>query len=1108
MESLGFKPTGVEAEYENENYTISDLRPRNVIKTEDGDIIPIDEIIKSKTITNGQTTNQEQTAPNQPTQNISPNDETTGITTDDGGQENPQAVSPTTPKPNEPSGSGGAGATAESGVEKIADNKNNDNFVEDENAKSTNQSETQLDNRQGMGNRSERGLVEERSGSEGIYRTAEAANTAGSRTDVISSEDREELESRGINPDWDFQKFRKGLEEQAKQNNVWLDESYLSDKKLVHDHKQQGTNENDLYLNSDGKTFTKVNNLYPIRGGEHHQNISSFLDRIDAHNALFPNVRYNIKGFTNNKDGRASIVMEQPIIDFERNATKQEIEDFLKQEGFQLSGKRDWSNGHEVWSNGKFELFDARPANVLKGKDGELYFIDTIPHSVEYMNQNKQQNEIINNNSESVQQTPTFNDNEQPQTWSEEIIPTSNPALSVKKSTNPNTGASTFEFINTKSGKPVNVSDTTQKKYLTEIVKNTTYPETTIPAGAQNEDDYNQVILQDSKNPIEVANVLIAMPKYQDLRGTKEWHIANNITKVSRKSFIDFSDKNNITIGLAKAYFAKKGTETNEMKIDRIAFNASSDFAGGEYSNDEITVGDVVKFILEYRTGTESFFKQPNPDYQAAVNRFVDLTGMNPTQKVLKDILGLNTENIEVEQRAKVYAENQVAKLSAEQQNDLANEYDQWFNSLTLQEQTAELQNTYPYEDITGSEQPEVESQPKSTDSKRQSGTNATNESTAKQGEKASQKVNTTSPEYQQLLKDREAQEARVKSTKKTLDRVSKNTNKDFQADQVNLFEERQAQEGMFDERADGNAGKEIIAKAKREYDQAKADLAKTNKAIRDFESGKQSGTGSIDFSEETGNTKKDVRETRKEDFRKSRAVRDEKINAKIDNALDDLLKTMRGKLNAGIDPEVGLKGAKLAAAYIEGRVYKLADILQDVTYKLGDISEDLFDAIKGGYASYRETATDDVYTNLDTDTRNLKYEVFKKENVNLDSENKEPNNGKRKTIQSSGRTLQRNNKRLRQRERKKSLQKSDEEGNGRDGRTQGDDLSGTDGKIGKTSNGQGGVLPTDADLLTPEEKIEQINQDAEQEPALVEFNLQDNNTNFAKKRELIKGEL
>ena len=119
---------------------------------------------------------------------------------------------------------------------------------------------------------SERAVVERRAGNEGIYRTAETANTAGSKSFIPKGEEREELESRGINPDWDFQQFRKGLEEQAKQNNVWLDESYIADKTLLHDQRTAGTNENDIYLNPDGTTLTKVNNLYSVRSGEHTKN--------------------------------------------------------------------------------------------------------------------------------------------------------------------------------------------------------------------------------------------------------------------------------------------------------------------------------------------------------------------------------------------------------------------------------------------------------------------------------------------------------------------------------------------------------------------------------------------------------------------------------------------------------------------------------------------------------------------------------------------------------------------------------------------------------------------------------------------------------------------
>lgn len=317
-------------------------------------------------------------------------------------------------------------------------------------------------------------------------------------------------------------------------------------------------------------------------------------------------------------------------------------------------------------------------------------------------------------------------------------IPTSNPNLSVKKTLNPTTGSSSFEFIDTKTGKVKKVDKKTEQKHLTDIVKNTTYPETAVPEGVENDNDLRQVILQDSKNPMEIANVLMTMPKFQDLKGTKEWHIANNITRVSRQSFIDNSDKNNITIGLARAYFAEKGKETNEMKIDVIARTASDAYKGGQDGNNAITTEDVVRFMLEHRTGKDSFYRKKNPDYTSAVNRFVELTGMNPTPKVLKDVMGLNTENDDAEQRAKVAAEKAYETLSAERQNNLANEYNEWFNSLSLEDKATELLNSYPYdyEQNTTAGNQGNENQSQSANSEGQSGTDATTESVAEQGEK------------------------------------------------------------------------------------------------------------------------------------------------------------------------------------------------------------------------------------------------------------------------------------------------------------------------------------------------------------------------------------
>ena len=245
-----------------------------------------------------------------------------------------------------------------------------------------------MDNRKAMERSAENGLVGGSEKRSGIYRTISAANIAGSISTIRDAEELEELEARGINPYWDKPAFRRELEKEAKNNGVWLGVSHLDDKELKHDQRLTGTSENDVYLNSDGKTLTKLNNLSYVKGTEYDRNLNALIDRFNSHNELFPNVAYTIKGFMHNKVGYPSLVLEQSYIDAERNATQEEINKYLTDAGFRPDGVRSWSNGHEVWSNGKYELFDARPANVLKGKDGNLYFVDAIPHSVEYLTHN------------------------------------------------------------------------------------------------------------------------------------------------------------------------------------------------------------------------------------------------------------------------------------------------------------------------------------------------------------------------------------------------------------------------------------------------------------------------------------------------------------------------------------------------------------------------------------------------------------------------------------------------------------------------------------------------------------------------------------------------
>lgn len=110
------------------------------------------------------------------------------------------------------------------------------------------------------------------------------------------------------------------------------------------------------------------------------------------------------------------------------------------------------------------------------------------------------------------------------------------------------------------------------------------------------------------------------------------------------------------------------------------------------------------------------------------------------------------------------------------------------------------------------------------------------------------------SPEYRELLKQKEQAEQNEKHKKANLDKVSRELNAQFQADQEDLFGNRASQQEavLFDERADAEAGIQEIEKAKQEYKQAKAETRRINRKLKDIEDGKIETTGDIDFQRNT----------------------------------------------------------------------------------------------------------------------------------------------------------------------------------------------------------------------------------------------------------------
>jgi hypothetical protein len=125
--------------------------------------------------------------------------------------------------------------------------------------------------------------------------------------------------------------------------------------------------ENEVYLSPDQKEIIKLNDF---RYSD--DNLSSFFERIKAHNKYFDACPYRMIGFAENRDGNVCAVLVQPFISEARLATKEEIHDEFIRLGFHPE-----DNG-EYYTNGQHDIFDAVDGNVLADDEGHLFFIDTI----------------------------------------------------------------------------------------------------------------------------------------------------------------------------------------------------------------------------------------------------------------------------------------------------------------------------------------------------------------------------------------------------------------------------------------------------------------------------------------------------------------------------------------------------------------------------------------------------------------------------------------------------------------------------------------------------------------------------------------------------------
>lgn len=150
----------------------------------------------------------------------------------------------------------------------------------------------------------------------------------------------------------------KELIEFANANNLWIDLSPLN---ITYMDKG---GENEVF--HDGKSSVIKLNNFEYAGDD----LENFFIRINAHNKFFSNVPYQMIGFSYNSRQELSAVLTQPYILAEREATEDEIVEYMEALGFEM-------DYIDEFHNDQYEVFDAVPNNVLYGIDKDLYFIDT-----------------------------------------------------------------------------------------------------------------------------------------------------------------------------------------------------------------------------------------------------------------------------------------------------------------------------------------------------------------------------------------------------------------------------------------------------------------------------------------------------------------------------------------------------------------------------------------------------------------------------------------------------------------------------------------------------------------------------------------------------------
>jgi hypothetical protein len=166
----------------------------------------------------------------------------------------------------------------------------------------------------------------------------------------------------------------KLLKKYAKKRKIWFNEKNIAGNAL---RRLPDGMESHIYLEQDGKHVIKVMNYFVM-----DELPENYLDnRISLHNYLFEDTKYELFGFTENEDGFAFIVRQPYIqgIELEAETKEEDVQQCERLNRFMKNTfDMDYTGGNTYY-NSNYVIDDLHLNNVLEDRNGNFYFIDTVP---------------------------------------------------------------------------------------------------------------------------------------------------------------------------------------------------------------------------------------------------------------------------------------------------------------------------------------------------------------------------------------------------------------------------------------------------------------------------------------------------------------------------------------------------------------------------------------------------------------------------------------------------------------------------------------------------------------------------------------------------------